>query len=71
MLDALETDAEALIVDRIRSRRSYAIVPIDDCYGWSALSRRTGRGSRAATRSSARWTEFFEEIRQRAGVSSG
>ena len=50
MLEGLEPDAEALIVNRLGSARQHAIVPIDECYrlvglvrvSWEGISGGTG-----------------------------
>ena len=50
----LESDAEGADREPPADPPQYAIAPIDDCYAWSAWSRPTGRGSRAASRARAR-----------------
>ena len=70
VLESLEPDAEALIVNRIASRRSYVIAPIDECYRLVGADQgRAGRGSPAATRSSARSPTFFERAAAALGRS--
>ena len=64
---SLESDAEALIVNRIAEPPEYAIAPIDECYRLVGLIkvelgrdlRRRGAGARRSRRSSS-------ELRERA-----
>ena len=44
VLDGLETDAEALIVNRLGGARQHAIVPIDECYRLVGLVRVSWEG---------------------------
>jgi hypothetical protein len=68
VLDQMEPDAEALIVNRTADEHQYAIVPVDQCYRmvgliksrWEGIS--GGRGVEEAV------GEFFERVRERALV---
>ena len=68
ILDQMEPDAEALIVNRTADEHQYAIVPVDQCYRmvgliksrWEGIS--GGRGVEEAV------GEFFERVRARALV---
>ena len=68
ILDQMEPDAEALIVNRTTDPHQYAIVPVDQCYTmvgliksrWEGIS--GGRGVEDAV------GEFFERVRARALV---
>ena len=53
-LMSVETDAEALIVNRMAEPHEFAIAPIDECYRLVGLIKRAGTGSRAAPGRSAR-----------------
>jgi hypothetical protein len=68
ILEQMEPDAEALIVNRTADEHQYAIVPVDQCYSmvgliksrWEGIS--GGRGVEEAV------GEFFERVRARALV---
>jgi hypothetical protein len=68
VLDQMEPDAEALIVNRTTDPHQYAIVPVDQCYSmvgliksrWEGIS--GGRGVEDAV------GEFFERLRARSLV---
>jgi hypothetical protein len=68
VLEQMEPDAEALIVNRTADEHQYAIVPVDQCYRmvgliksrWEGIS--GGRGVEEAV------CEFFERVRERALV---
>ena len=50
MLDRLEPDAEALIVDRTGAEHRYAIVPTDQCYRLVGLIKSRWEGITGGTR---------------------
>jgi hypothetical protein len=68
ILEQMEPDAEALIVNRTADEHQYAIVPVDQCYRmvgliksrWEGIS--GGRGVEEAV------GEFFDRVRARALV---
>jgi hypothetical protein len=68
VLETLEADAEALLVNRISDQPQFAIAPIDECYalvgaikaGWEGIS-----GGDAVERAVP---AFFDELRGRARV---
>ncbi len=66
VLDDLEPDAEALIVNRMADPPQHAIVPIDECYRLIGLikSRWSGISGGAAIESAV--PEFFAELRLQA-----
>ena len=71
VLMSLESDAEALIVNRIADPPQYAIAPIDECYRLVGLIKvELGRdlGRRGPERAIA---AFFAELRERAAGESG
>ncbi len=75
VLEQLEPDAEALVVNRLSEPHQYAIAPIDDCYAlvgliksrWEGISGRRGaRGGRArasSRRCAARTGGLTEPLR--------
>jgi uncharacterized protein DUF5947 len=66
ILGGLETDVEALLVNRSRGARGYWLVPLDECYRLVGLIRSRWRG---LTGGKEVWIEigrFFEELDQRA-----
>ena len=67
MLDDLEPDAEALIVNRLADPPPYAIAPIDRCYALVGLIKARWEGiSGGAERRARRWRGFFDELRAAA-----
>jgi hypothetical protein len=66
VLEELEPDVEALLVNRAHGARSYWIVPIDDCYDLVGLIRLRWKG---LTGGREVWDEieaFFERLGRRA-----
>jgi hypothetical protein len=62
VLESLEPDVEALLVNRARGARMHFIAPIDDCYRLAGLIRTRWRG---LTGGEEVWREidtFFEEV---------
>jgi hypothetical protein len=71
ILDELEADVEALLVNRARGARRQWLVPLDDCYGLVGLIRTRWRG---LTGGSEVWREidrFFDELDRRARSATG
>jgi hypothetical protein len=70
-LAKLEPDVEALLVNRIRGKREYFLVPIDQCFMLVGLIRTHWRGLSGG---SALWQEiehYFEQLKKRsAGVNA-
>lgn len=67
ILDQLQPDVEALLVNRVGQRREYHRVPIDECYRLVGLIRSHWRGLSGG---SVVWDEihrFFEQLQARAG----
>jgi len=66
VLDDLEPDVEALLVNRARGARSHWLVPIDECFALVGLIRTRWRG---LTGGKEVWIEidrFFEQLDRRA-----
>ena len=66
VLETLEPDVEALLVNRSRGRRDHFVVPIEDCYRLVGLIRTRWRGF---TGGSEVWEEikgFFDGLRARS-----
>ena len=70
VLEGLEPDAEALVVNRISDPHQYVIAPIDDCYALVGLikSRWEGISGGAALREAV--PAFFDAMRARRGAVS-
>ena len=66
VLDGLESDAEALIVNRLGGARQHAIVPIDECYRLVGLVRVSWEGISGGTQIEAAVSGFFAELREKA-----
>jgi hypothetical protein len=65
VLLSLETDVEALIVDRISEPPAYAIVPIDECYKLVGMIKVRWQGISGGDAISQALGAFFEELRER------
>ncbi len=66
VLERLEPDAEALIVNRLGGARQHAIVPIDECYRLVGLVRVSWEGISGGTGIDTAVQEFFAETEARA-----
>ncbi len=66
ILNELETDVEALLVNRVRTTREYYIVPIDTCYQLVGLIRLKWRGLSGGTEAWEEINKFFQELRQKS-----
>ena len=69
ILEQLESDAEALVVNRISEPPQYAIVPIDQCYALVGLIKSRWEGISGGSAIEQAVPEFFAALRGRA-VSS-
>lgn len=69
VLDTLEPDVEALLVNRTRGRREVYIVPIDACYHLVGLVRLRWRGISGGDVWEA-VDRFFDELRSRSEVAA-
>jgi hypothetical protein len=66
VLETLEPDAEALIVNRLGDARQHAIVPIDECYRLVGLVRVSWEGISGGTGMETAVARFFSDIEERA-----
>jgi hypothetical protein len=67
VLEGLQPDVEALLVNRVGQRREYYRVPIDECYRLVGIIRSHWRGLSGGT---VVWDEihrFFEQLQAKAG----
>jgi hypothetical protein len=70
LLEELEADAEALVVNRISDPAQYAIAPIDQCYALVGLIKSRWEGISGGSAIERAVPEFFAALRSRAvGVS--
>jgi hypothetical protein len=66
VLEGMERDVEALLVNRVRGAREHFLVPIDECYSLVGLIRMHWRGLSGGR---GVWDEidtFFEDLRRRS-----
>jgi Family of unknown function (DUF5947) len=70
VLDRLEVDAEALVVNRLAEPPQYAIAPIDQCYRLVGLIKARWEGISGGTAIETAVAEFFGELRARAMVGA-
>jgi hypothetical protein len=68
ILDQMEPDAEALIVNRTADEHQYAIVPVDQCYRMVGLVKSRWEGISGGRGVEEAIAEFFERVRARALV---
>jgi len=66
VLEGLEPDAEALIVNRLGGARQHAIVPIDECYRLVGLVRMSWEGISGGAQIETAVAGFFAELREKA-----
>lgn len=66
VLDGLEPDAEALIVNRTADPPQYAIVPVDQCYRMVGLIKSRWEGITGGRGVDDAIAEFFDGVRARA-----
>ena len=70
VLEQLESDAEALVVNRLADPPQYAILPIDHCYGLVGLIRSRWEGISGGAALEESVPQFFAAVRARAVVAS-
>jgi Family of unknown function (DUF5947) len=63
VLDQLEADAEALVVNRLSDPPAYAIAPIDRCYALVGLIKKTWRGISGGPEVERAIAGFFDKLR--------
>jgi hypothetical protein len=68
-LEGLETEVEALIVDRISDPHTYAIVPIDRCYELVGAIKASWQGISGGTAVEDALGAFFASLRGRRSVA--
>jgi hypothetical protein len=66
ILEQLEPDAEALIVNRTAGEHEYAIVPVDQCYRMVGLVKSRWQGINGGRGVDEAIAEFFDSVRERA-----
>jgi hypothetical protein len=69
VLQSLEPDVEALLVNRARGAHQAFVVPIEDCYALVGLIRTNWRGLSGGTEVWERIEGFFEDLANRAKPS--
>jgi hypothetical protein len=70
MLEDMERDVEALLVNRVRGARDHFLVPMDECYGLVGLIRTRWRGLSGGREVWEEIERFFEELRRRSKTVS-
>ncbi len=65
----LESDAEALVVNRMVGAHQHAIVPIDECYRLVGLIKSTWQGISGGSAIEDAVPRFFDYVRDQAGVT--
>jgi hypothetical protein len=70
VIDQLETDAEALVVNRMSDPAQYAIAPIDQCYALVGLIKSRWEGISGGSAIETAVPEFFAALRRRATPAS-
>ncbi|MGZ5320332.1 MAG: DUF5947 family protein [Solirubrobacterales bacterium] len=68
VLDSLEPDVEALVVNRIADPPQFAIVPIDECYGLVGAIKASWEGISGGAAIERAVPGFFADVRERAVV---
>jgi hypothetical protein len=64
-LEQLDSDAEALVVNRLSDPAQYAILPIDQCYGLVGLIKSRWEGISGGSAIETAVPEFFAAVRER------
>ncbi|MGI8729364.1 MAG: DUF5947 family protein [Solirubrobacteraceae bacterium] len=68
VLERLDTDGEAFVVNRMTEPAEHAIVPIDECYRLVGLIKSNWTGISGGNAISDAVPLFFDHIRRKAGV---
>ncbi len=71
VLETLEPDVEALLVNRTRGARRHWIVPIDECYALAGLMRTSWRGLTGGKQVWLELDRFTETLDRRSRGASG
>jgi len=70
VLEQLDRDAEALVINRLSDPPQYAILPIDRCYELVGLIKSRWEGISGGSAIERAVPEFFEQVRARAAVAT-
>jgi len=70
VLDEMEPDTEALLVNRVRGASEYYLLPIDECYKLVGLIRTHWHGLSGGTQMWEAIEVFFTELKERARPSA-
>jgi hypothetical protein len=70
VLDTLEPDVEALLVNRMNGARDYHRVPIDECYRLVGLIKTHWRGLSGGAELWKQFTLFFQELKAKSAGES-
>ena len=71
ILNTLEPDVEALLINRVRNAREHYIVPIDACYQLVGLIRVSWRGLSGGEAAWKAIEEFFADLRRKSQQVGG
>lgn len=71
MLDTMQPDVEALLVNRLANAREYYLVPIDRCYELVGLMRVHWRGLAGGAEVWEQIRRFYARLREQAGDPTG
>ena len=70
ILQKMESDVEALLVNRVGDKREYFIAPIDECYKLVGIIRANWRGLSGGTEAWGKINDFFSQLKERSRVVS-
>ncbi len=70
VLQKMETDVEALLVNRVGDKREYFIAPIDECYKLVGIIRANWRGLSGGTDAWTKINDFFALLKKRSRTIS-
>ena len=66
VLEEMQRDVEALLINRVRGAREHFLVPMDECYSLVGLIRMNWRGLSGGREVWEEITRFFEQLRERS-----
>ena len=66
LLNEMQPDVEALLVNRMNATRDYYLVPIDECYALVGIMRLHWKGFSGGTGVWNRINRFFDELRKKS-----
>lgn len=66
VLQKMETDVEALLVNRVGDKREYFIAPIDECYKLVGIIRANWHGFSGGTDAWGKINDFFADLKMRS-----